>query len=90
MLLNFIHMGISLSDAVEHPRVHVEVFEGAPTIAFEPGMPAEPFDDLAVRRFPDLSMYFGGVGVAMFDPMAGLFQVADSRRALGVASGGSA
>lgn len=90
VLLNFIHLGISLSEAVEHPRVHVEVFEGSPTIAFEPGMPVVPFDDFEVRRFPDLSMYFGGVGVAMFDPVAGLYQVADSRRALGVASGGSA
>jgi len=90
VLLNFFHLGMSLREAVEHPRVHVEVFDGSPSIAFEPGMPVVPFDDLGVRRFPDLSMYFGGVGVAMFDPAAGLFQVGDSRRALGVASGGTA
>ncbi|MCB2223910.1 MAG: gamma-glutamyltransferase [Actinobacteria bacterium] len=89
VLLNAFHLGMSLRDAVEHPRLHVEVFEGEPTIAFEPGLPVEAFDGMGVRRFPDLSMYFGGVGVALFDPAAGLFQVADSRRALGAASGGS-
>ncbi|MCJ7725336.1 MAG: gamma-glutamyltransferase, partial [Acidimicrobiia bacterium] len=88
VLLNVFHLGMSLSEAVEHPRVHVESFEGSPTIAFEAGMPVEAFDGLGVRRFADLSMYFGGVGVAMFDPVAGLSQVADSRRALGAASGG--
>jgi len=90
VLLNFIHLGMSLSEAVEYPRLHVEMFDGEPTIAHEPGLPVEGFDDMAVRRFPDLSMYFGGVGVAMFDPVTGLYQVADSRRTLGVASGGSA
>lgn len=90
VLLNFIHLGMSLREAVECPRLHVEMFEGEPTIAHEPGPAISGFDGMQVRRFPDLSMYFGGVGVAMFDPAAGLYQVADSRRALGVASGGSA
>jgi gamma-glutamyltranspeptidase/glutathione hydrolase len=90
VLLNFFHLGMSLSEAVDHPRLHVEVFEGEPTIAFEPGLPVEGFDDLVLRRFPDLSMYFGGVGAAMFDPVAGLFQHADPRRALGTATGGRA
>ena len=90
VLLNFIHLGMSLSEAVEYPRLHVEIFEGVPTIAHEPGLLVAGFDGMQVRRFPDLSMYFGGVGVAMHDPAAGLYQVADSRRALGVASGGSA
>jgi gamma-glutamyltranspeptidase/glutathione hydrolase len=89
VLLNFIRAGMSLREAVEHPRLHVEVFEGRPTVAHEPGLPVEDPDGLAVRSFPDLSMYFGGVGVAMFDPVGGLFQVADSRRTLGTATGGS-
>lgn len=89
VLRNFLHLGMSLRDAVEHPRLHVEVFEGRPTVAHEPGLPVEPCDGLAVRRFPDLSMYFGGVGVALFDPAGGLFPVADSRRTLGTATGGS-
>jgi len=89
VLLNFIHLGMSLSDAVSHPRLHVELFEGRPSIAYEPGVAIEAFDDLQLRRFPDLSMYFGGVAVALWDPAAGLFQAADPRRSGGVAVGGT-
>jgi gamma-glutamyltranspeptidase/glutathione hydrolase len=79
---------MSVTEAVAHPRMHVEVFEGRPTIAFEPGVPVEAFADMALRRFPDLSMYFGGVGVALWDPGAGLFGAADPRRSGDVATGG--
>jgi hypothetical protein len=68
--------------------LHVEVFEGEPTVAFEPGMPRPELEGVRHRRFPDLSMYFGGVGVAMWDPIAGLFGAADPRRSGGVATGG--
>lgn len=88
VLLNFLVLGMSLSDAIEHPRLHTEVFEGAPTIAHEPGIPVESIDGLEVRRFPDLSMYFGGVQAAITDAAAGLFAVADPRRTGGVARGG--
>lgn len=88
VLTNLISLEMSVTDAVEHPRLHVEVFEGSPTIAHEPGIEVEAVDDARVRRFPDRSMYFGGVGVAMFDPAAGLFQVADPRRTGATAVGG--
>jgi len=88
VLLNFFHLGMSLSEAVDHPRLHVELFDGKPTIAYEPGIPVEGFDDLVPRRFPDLSMYFGGVGVTLWDPMAGHFEATDLRRAGRVASAG--
>lgn len=88
VLINLIGLEMSVSDAVDHPRLHVEVFEGRPTVAHEPGVRIEPFDDVHLRRFPDLSMYFGAVGLAMFDPGAGLFQVADSRRTGATAVGG--
>lgn len=88
VLINFLVHGISLSDAVDHPRLHTEVFEGTPTIAHEPGIPVESIDGLAVRRFPDLSMYFGGVQAAITDRAAGLFAVADPRRTGGTARGG--
>ena len=88
VLLNFFHLGMSLSEAVAHPRLHVEVFDGRPTIAYEPGLPVEGFDDLAARRFPDLSMYFGGVGVTLWDPAAGHFQATDPRRSGAVVSAG--
>ncbi len=88
VLINFLIHGMSLSDAVDHPRLHTEVFEGTPTIAYEPGIPVESIDGLAVRRFPDLSMYFGGVQAAITDDVAGLFAVADPRRTGGTARGG--
>jgi gamma-glutamyltranspeptidase/glutathione hydrolase len=88
VLLNFVHLGMSLSEAVEHPRLHVEVFDGRPTIAYEPGIPVEAFDDLVARRFPDLSMYFGGVGVTLWDPVAGHFEATDPRRSGAVVSAG--
>lgn len=88
VLTNFICLEMSVTEAVQHPRLHVEVFNGEPTIAYEPGIQLESFDDFRMRRFPDLSMYFGGVGLAMYDPDAGLYQVADSRRTGATAVGG--
>lgn len=90
VLLNFVHAGMSLDDAVSHPRLHVELFEGRPTVAFEPGLPVEASGDLAVRRFPGLSMYFGGVGAALWDPVAGHFEATDPRRSGATVAGGSA
>jgi len=89
VLLNFIDLGMSLTDAVQHPRLHTEVFDGAATIAHEPGLAVEPFDDLQTRRFPDISMYFGGVQAALWDPDSGHYEAADPRRAGGIARGGS-
>jgi gamma-glutamyltranspeptidase/glutathione hydrolase len=89
VLLNFIHLGMSLRDAVAHPRLHTEVFNDTPTIAYEPGLAVEAFDDLVARRFPDLSMYFGGVQTALWDPRAGLYEAADPRRTGGIARGGT-
>ncbi|HHC09418.1 MAG TPA: gamma-glutamyltransferase [Actinobacteria bacterium] len=88
VLLGFVHLGLSLTEAVHHPRLHVERFEGRPTIAYEPGLPVEPFDGYSVRRFPDRSMYFGGVQAALWHPATGFFGVADPRRAGATATGG--
>lgn len=89
VLLNFIHLGMSLREAVAYPRVHAEMFEGAPRIACEPGIEVEAFDDLTLRRFPDISMFFGGVQAALWDPAAGHFEAADPRRTGGTARGGT-
>lgn len=88
VLMNYMVLGMSVTEAVGHARLHVEAFEGRPTIAHEPGIPVEAFDDFAIRRFPDRSMYFGGVGLAMYDPDAGLFETADPRRSGATAVGG--
>ena len=89
VLLNFMHLEMSLRDAVGHPRVHTEVFKGVPTVAYESGLKVPKFPDLEVRHFPDISMYFGGVQTALWDPTAGLFEAADPRRAGGTARGGT-
>jgi gamma-glutamyltranspeptidase/glutathione hydrolase len=89
VLINFLHLGMSLRESVAHPRMHVEVFAGQPTIAYEPGLPVEGFDGLVARRFPDLAMYFGGVQAALWDPIAGLYGAADPRRSGGIARGGA-
>lgn len=88
VLLNFIEGGMSLSDAIDHPRLHAELFDGQPTIAHEPGLPTPRVAGMVVRRFPDLSMYFGGVQATIFDRAAGLFAHADPRRSGGTARGG--
>ena len=89
-LSNFMSAGMSITEAIEHPRLHVEVFGGTPTIAFEPGVHLGQVDGFELRAFPDKSMYFGGVQATLFDPRAGLFEAADSRRSGGVARGGAA
>lgn len=88
VLVNFIHLGMSLSDSIEHARLHTEVFEGTPTVSYEPGIDVSDVEGFDLRRFPDLSMYFGGVQASLWDPLAGFFEYADSRRSGGVAHGG--
>ena len=88
VLINHLHLGMSLSEAVAHPRMHVEAFDGKPTIAYEPGLDVRPIEDMSARRFPDTSMYFGGVQAALWDPVGGLYGAADPRRSGGTARGG--
>ena len=89
VLLNFIHLGMSLAEAIAHPRLHVEIVESIPTISFEAGLPVESSEEFAIRQFPQLSMYFGGVQAALGHPTHGLLAAADPRRAGGIAYGGS-
>ncbi len=88
VLVNFIHLGMSLSDSIEHARVHTEIFNEVGTVSYEPGIDVSAVDGFDLRRFPDISMYFGGVQAALWDPLAGFFEKADPRRAGGVAHGG--
>jgi gamma-glutamyltranspeptidase/glutathione hydrolase len=90
VLLNFIHREMSLHEAVEHPRIHAEMFGSVPSLAYEPGMNVAAVDGLEPRRFPDISMYFGGVQAALWDRSAGHFEAADPRREGGTARGGAA
>ncbi len=87
-LVNFMHLGMSLSDSIDHARLHTEVFDGTPTVSYEPGIDVADVAGFDLRRFPDLSMYFGGVQASLWDPLAGFFEYADPRRTGGVAHGG--
>lgn len=62
-LLNFANLGMSLADAVTHPRLHVEFDHGAPRVAIEPGVDLGPID-VATRSFDHPDMFFGGVAAA--------------------------
>ena len=88
-LINLIELGMAPGEAVEHPRFHLEVFDGVTTAACEPGLPVPDSLGLPIRRFPERSMYFGGVGLALGDAAGRLDSFADGRRTLGVASGGA-
>jgi len=74
--------GVMLADAVNAPRLHVEVEGDDVRVAIEPGVDADALKYPA-RTFDALDMYFGGVGAAMWDG-ATLIAAADPRRTGGV------
>ncbi len=85
-LINHLWLDMDLVEAVAHPRVHAEVFDGEPTVAYELNLPVEL--DGPVRHFAERSMYFGGVQAAAWSPAAGLVGTADPRRSGDVGLGG--
>lgn len=89
VLVNYIHLGMSLDEAIAHPRLHVEVFEGASTVAWEAGLKTDSIEGFVTRQFPQPSMYFGGVQAALWSPQDGLIAAADPRRTGGIACGGT-
>ncbi len=86
VLVNFVTGGMSLADAVAHPRLHVELAEHQRTIAFEPGLPVRPMYGLEPRPFAGASMYFGGVQAVFGGRNRSPVGVADARRGGRVAS----
>jgi len=78
-----------VDEAVDHPRLHVEIFRDQFTISHEPGITIESRERSEVRPFAEKTMYFGGVQVARWAPDTGLAAAADSRRGGGVAFDGA-
>lgn len=78
-LINYLLFDMQLDEAIAHPRVHVDTSGNAVRLMAEPGLEL-PDTDLPVTLFPDLGMYFGGIGAAVFDKTAGLACAADPRR----------
>lgn len=87
VLVNFLEHGMGLQEAVDHPRLHVELIGSGRRIACEPGVPVAdlPWE---TRRYDERSMFFGGVAAALHDPVAGFDLGADPRRTGGSAIGG--
>lgn len=86
-LLAYVRLGLSLEEAVLHPRLHAERTEAGRRIAFEPGLPVEALD-LPCRRFEGRSMFFGGVEAVASESGGGFELAADPRRTGGTAVGG--
>lgn len=87
VMLNFTRLGMSLEEAVSHPRVHVEAPDAGGRVAYEAGLSIEE-GELPLRRYEEPSMFFGGVGAALWDPARGFELAADPRRVGGTAVGG--
>ena len=87
-LWQHIFFGKALGPAVEHPRLHVELFSDASNIAYERGLPVAPVNGFNLREFEGLAMYIGGVQAARWSPSEGLAAVADTRRAGRISYGG--
>ena len=88
-IVGYMELGMSLPDAVRHPRAHLEFRDDGQRVAYEAGMPVEKLG-LPTRRYEDLSMYFGGVGAVLWSPRDGFITAADPRRTGGEARGGRA
>ncbi|MBT8083936.1 MAG: gamma-glutamyltransferase [Woeseia sp.] len=81
-LVNFLQYDMSIEQAISAPRLHVELRDDGDRVAAEPGIATGKLQ-MPLHQFPELSMYFGGVGAALHEP-AGGFQIAtDPRRAGG-------
>ena len=83
-LLNHLRIGMTLRQAIEHPRLHVAVEPDGPLALYERGIPMRAVN-LPRRQMPAGSMMFGGVGAARWSPDSDFEVAADPRRAGGTA-----
>jgi gamma-glutamyltranspeptidase/glutathione hydrolase len=83
VLVNYLHIGMPLHEAVEHPRAHVELDGDGFRVAHEPGLRFDQFE-FPTRSYDGLSMYFGGVGAVTCSGTGSFELAADPRRVGGV------
>ena len=86
-IVNCVNLGMTLDEAVSHPRIHVERIDDRLRASYERGVEVGSVE-LPVREFDDLHMYFGGVAAALYSPARGFALAADPRRDGGTAIGG--
>jgi gamma-glutamyltranspeptidase / glutathione hydrolase len=84
VLVNTLELGMPLADAIAHPRLHVDTSGTSDRLAAEPGLDL-PDIDLPLTVFPELNMYFGGVGAALATAAGGFDVASDPRREGGTA-----
>ena len=82
-LVNALQLGMPLEQAVAHPRVHVDTSGDEDRLAAEAGIDL-PAVDMPVKTYPEINMYFGGVGAASFHKTDGFDVAADPRREGGI------
>jgi gamma-glutamyltranspeptidase/glutathione hydrolase len=87
VLLNITRLGLSLEDAIAHPRLHVEGWPEHPRAAYEPGLDVSAVT-LPTRSFDEASMFFGGATAALRHADRTLVAAADPRRTGGTAIAG--
>jgi gamma-glutamyltranspeptidase/glutathione hydrolase len=80
--VNLLDRGMSLAEAVDAPRIHVE--KGG-TVSFEPGLPEPERSALLAlapeaHAWPELNLFFGGVHTARRHAKGGLEGAGDPRR----------
>ncbi|MEM7706912.1 MAG: gamma-glutamyltransferase [Pseudomonadota bacterium] len=84
-LINHVHLGMPIQDAINHPRLHVEwPDDQTPQVAWEPGLPLRDWDG-PQRTFDHLDMFFGGAGAVTFASPDRFELAADVRRNGGTA-----
>jgi gamma-glutamyltranspeptidase/glutathione hydrolase len=82
-LVNYIMLDMPLADAIDYPRVHVELGQDEYCVAYESGVPVDRLS-IPQRKFDSTSMFFGGVGAAQWSPTSGFTVAADPRRNGGI------
>ncbi len=87
VFLNITRLGLSLEDAIAHPRLHVEGWPEHPRAAYEPGLDVSKVT-LPTRAFDEASMFFGGAAAALRHADRTLVAAADPRRTGGTAIAG--
>lgn len=87
VLVNHLHLGMTLGEAVGHPRLHVEDKGGEKVAVFESGLPVAEVR-IPTREVQGLDMFFGGAGAAKRDARGAFDVAADPRRGGGTTIGG--
>jgi gamma-glutamyltranspeptidase/glutathione hydrolase len=78
-LVNVLQLGMSIEEAIAHPRLHVDTSGEEDRLMAEPGLDL-PEVDLPVTISPDINMYFGGIGATLVDRKNGFQVASDPRR----------